>query len=135
MLDFLLEALVDGLVEVIGELVIAVAAAIAVEFMAYFFERKDSANPVLASFGLLILAATSGLATSVALPQRVFPKVLPLPGISLILAPLCTGLLLYFFGEWRRGTGHEPSRLATWWGGGLFAFSMAVVRWLMVGRG
>jgi hypothetical protein len=56
------------------------------------------------------------------------------PGVSLVLSPLSAGLVMKAFGDWRRRRGGDPSFLATFWGGALFAFSFALVRWLMVGR-
>jgi hypothetical protein len=38
------------------------------------------------------------------------------------------------FGQWRRRRGGDPTLLATFWGGALFAFAMAAARWLLIGR-
>jgi len=57
-----------------------------------------------------------------------------LAGVSLILAPLGTGAAMHAFGVWRRRRGAPASRLATFWGGALFAFAMAFTRWLFLGR-
>jgi len=40
---------------------------------------------------------------------------------------------MHWFGIWRRAEGRPPSTLATYQGGALFAFAMALVRWLVVG--
>jgi hypothetical protein len=40
---------------------------------------------------------------------------------------------MHFFGKWRREHGGHPTRLATFWGGGLFGFGAALARFLMVG--
>ena len=37
-------------------------------------------------------------------------------------------------GKWRRRLGGRPTYLATFWGGALFAFAAALVRWLTIGR-
>jgi len=36
------------------------------------------------------------------------------------------------YGQWREENGGERSFIATFWGGALFAFSMALVRFLWV---
>lgn len=66
-------------------------------------------------------------------PERLLPP-LPLSGVSLVLSPLAAGFVMKIFGDWRRRRGGDPSFLATFWGGALFAFSFALVRWLMIGR-
>lgn len=64
-------------------------------------------------------------------PERLTPAG-PLPGLSLVLAPLATGLVMHLYGQWRRGRGHDTTYLATFWGGSLLAFAMALTRFLMV---
>jgi hypothetical protein len=51
--------------------------------------------------------------------------------LSLVLAPLATGLVMHLYGRWRRGRGHDTTYLATFWGGSLLAFAMALTRFLM----
>lgn len=38
------------------------------------------------------------------------------------------GPIRELFGDWRRSQEHEPTMIATFWGGALFAFSMALIR-------
>jgi hypothetical protein len=54
--------------------------------------------------------------------------------MSLVLSPIVTGLLMEAYGRWRTSRGGYPSFVATFWGGALFAFVMALVRYLSVGR-
>ncbi len=65
------------------------------------------------------------------IPIRILPNS-RFPGISLLLSPIAAGWIMKALGDWRRSRGHEPTVLATFWGGALFAFSMALVRRLRV---
>ena len=57
-----------------------------------------------------------------------------LPGLSLVLAPLAAGGAMYLLGEGLRTLGRNPSRLATFYGGAIFASAMALVRWRLISR-
>lgn len=56
----------------------------------------------------------------------------PVPGASLLLSPLMTGGMMELYGRWRSTGGHATSSASTFWGGALFAFGMALVRFLPV---
>ena len=92
-----------------------------------------SANPWIAVVVYLCLGAVAGFETADLLPHRLFPVKQAFAGFSLLLAPLGMGLLMQFFGSWKRRHGRDSSWLATFWGGALFAFSTALARWIAVG--
>jgi hypothetical protein len=100
--------------------------------IAYAFSGR-SANPWISGVVYLYLGAVIGLGTGDLLPHRFFPVKSIFPGIGLLLASLCAGLLMQFIGSWLRRNAQESSWLATFWGGALFAFSTAFVRWHLVG--
>jgi hypothetical protein len=87
--------------------------------------RKYSVLPLIA------LGALAGFITYLVFPQRMFTLV-SFPGMSLIVSPLATGLVMKAFGDWRRNQGKKHSAVATFWGGATLAFSMAAVRFLLV---
>jgi hypothetical protein len=97
----------------------------------YSFSGR-SANPWISGAVYLCLGAVIGVETADLLPHRFFPVKSPSPGISLLLAPLGAGLLMQFFGSWQRRHARDSSWLATFWGGALFGFSIAFVRWIAV---
>ena len=117
----LLEALVEGLLQVLIEL--------AFEIIKEWFEREAPVGlPTL-----LICGGATGGAISLLLPSRLLPFRTPISGLSLVFAPLVAGACMHFVGEWRRRTGHKYSTLSTFAGGAIFAFGMALARFLMVG--
>lgn len=97
------------------------------------FRERRRAHPILAGFGVVLLGATAGAVTCFIHPTRLFqPGVVP--GLSLLVSPLLTGLIMDRYGEWRESRGSTRSYLATFWGGALFAFGMAAVRFLWLSR-
>ena len=128
MVDALLELVVEFVFEFISQLVIELGF----EYVAEFFRRRPTLSTVMAFIAIPLLGGFIGLILSNMFPQRIVPRA-TVPGISLLLSPLATGMVMKLFGDWRRSRGHKPTVLATFWGGALFAFSMALVRWLRVG--
>ena len=94
--------------------------------------QRRRAHPVVAGVGVALFGGLAGVLTSLVWPTRVF-RPGPLPGTSLLVSPLITGLLMDRYGQWREGKGVGRSYVATFWGGALFAFSMALVRFVWVG--
>jgi hypothetical protein len=76
-------------------------------------------------------AALGGLSVGL-LPDRL-TALGPMPGVSLALAPLASGITTWAYGRYVRWCGEETSHLATFIGGAVLAFAAAVVRYLMVG--
>lgn len=90
------------------------------------------ANPFIAAIGLLLVGGFVGLVFSIVVPIRILAPS-PMPGLSLVVSPLLVGATMRAFGKWRRRRGGDPTVLATFWGGALFAFAIALTRLLMVG--
>lgn len=97
------------------------------------FRQRSRAHPVLAGAGVLLLGGLAGAITRFIWPARIFQPG-PVRGVTLFLSPLVTGVVMDRYGEWREGLGASRSYIATFWGGALFAFGMALVRFLWVGR-
>lgn len=129
----MLDALLELLFEFIFELVFQMLAELGFETVAKVFRCRPVIRIVTALIFIPLLGALIGLFLSNMIPHRILPK-LSLPGISLFVSPLIAGLLMKLFGDWRRSQGHEPTMIATFWGGALFAFSLALMRWLRIGR-
>jgi hypothetical protein len=95
--------------------------------------RETRAHPLVAGIGVLLMGALAGAITRFVWPSPVF-RPGPIPGLSLLLSPLVTGIVMDRYGEWREGRESRRSYLATFRGGALFAFGMALVRFLTVAR-
>lgn len=133
MIELILELILDLLTDVIFQGVIQVLPEFGAESVAKAFEVRREAGRLLAVCGLALLGGLVGLGWSLVMPYRVF-HVPRLPGVSLVLAPLGVGALMHGFGRLRRRWGGNPTYMASFWGGGAFAFATALVRWLMVGH-
>ena len=83
--------------------------------------------------GLALLGTCVGFLIGHLPPKRILPTPM-IRDASLFLSPLIAGLVMKWFGGWRTNKGHQPTVLATFWGGASFAFGMAIVRWVMIGR-
>lgn len=121
------------LLELILEVIAETAFALGREGLAQTMRKGHTAHPVLAGFSYALIGALAGGLSLLILPQRLLP-VGGLKGASLGLAPLVTGLLMKTYGDFRRQRGHTTTGIATFWGGAIFAFAMAVVRFLAYGH-
>lgn len=94
-------------------------------------DARGRVHPVFRGLGVLVFGGLSG-----GLMTWVFPGHLlgapALPGASLVLSPILNGTLMHFFGAWRVQHSRSHSFIATFWGGALFAFGFAVVRFVLV---
>src|SRR2546425_679999 len=89
-------------------------------------------RPIVAGVGVVLLGGLAGVLTSLIWPARIV-RPGPLPGASLFVSPVITGVVMDRYGQWREDHGVARSYVATFWGGALFAFSMALVRFSWVG--
>ena len=123
MLDSLLELIFEFLTELLFQLLVEIGF----ELIAEFFRRHQTLSAVFAYFAIGLSGAFAGLFASTMFPQRIL-SISIIPGISLLVTPVMKS-----FGDWRLSRGHQPTILATFWGGALCAFMMALVRWIRVG--
>ncbi len=67
---------------------------------------------------------------------RIFPHPLVHPsrfhGISLLISPLVTGLIMFATGRFEQKLGRKPTQIETFWIGFIFALAMAIVRFVLV---
>lgn len=86
---------------------------------------------MLAGLGLLAIGGVAGGLTTWVLPTHLLGTPL-VPGASLVISPLLNGMLMHYYGSWHARRRHARSLTATFWGGALFAFGFALVRFLTV---
>jgi hypothetical protein len=125
LVEFLLSALWEIVLQLGGELLLEVAF----RSIGEPWRSRTEAHPLLAGLGTLICGAAAGLLTSLVWPARMI-RYPPIPGLSLFVSPLISGLMMERYGQWLEKRGGSPSFVATFWGGALFAFGMALVRFL-----
>ncbi len=122
-IEIILQIALEVLVQFFGELL--------VEFGLQIRSKNASPvkNPVLAAFGYLLCGAIIGGISLIFFPHAVLDN----PGIrlaNLILTPIAAGLLMTFVGAIRRRKGQSVIRLDTFSYGFVFAFGMALIRFL-----
>jgi len=125
----LFAALLDIVVEFLLQLLFELAA----EALSALINRWRQGSPAVSTIGLALFGGAAGLLSAWLFPHRLIAGRVALPGVSLLLAPLATGSVMHFLGKRLRRSGRSPSNLATFRGGSLFAFSMALIRWWLVG--
>ena len=93
------------------------------------YERRNH-HIVVAALGYLVAGAALGALSLLFWPERFF-KPGPIPGLSLVLSPVCVGGAMHAWGQLRRRKGHVTTNLSTFAGGGAFALGTALVRFLL----
>lgn len=116
--ELLLEFLAPILWEILADLSLA-GGKVALD-------RTDR-YPFWARISLFAFGSLAGGFSLLMRPERVVPPG-PIPGLSLIVAPLISGAAMSLWGLYRRANHHLTSHLATFWGGALFGLGMALVR-------
>jgi hypothetical protein len=130
-----MEAFLEVILQIFFELFLQLIGEVACEFglqsLSEIFERKP--NPWLAGIGYILLGAAVG-ALSLLVARSTFIHHSTLRIANLFLTPLLAGLLMAAIGHWRRKRGQDLIRLDRFGYGFLFAFSMALVRFLYASR-
>jgi hypothetical protein len=111
------------LIECLGEILFAIAGAVLHEAVS----DEDQSNRWVAIPGYCLMGAVAGALSLLVLRRQLVPR-LVVPGISLIVAPVCTGVVMNALGGWWVRGGNVRMALFTFWGGFWFALAMAAVR-------
>jgi hypothetical protein len=134
-MEEIVAAIFSGIAELLFEvffqvIVEAVAALIARSFRS-LFEKSNVINPVLAALGYLIFGLTIG-----AVSLHLFPHPLIHPsrfhGISLVISPVITGLVMSQIGVVVRRKGGQPVRIESFGYGFTLALGLAAVRFMFL---
>ncbi len=132
-MEDLLAELLSALLEIFGEFLLQMLFELVAEALSGLIKSQRESSPAVSAIRLLFVGAAAGLLSAWLLPHRLIATRVVLPGASLVLAPLATGSAMHFLGKRLRHLGRYASNLATFRGGALFAFSMALIRWWLVG--
>jgi hypothetical protein len=118
--------------EIFFELLLQIVGEVLVEGLIHGISGagpRKAVNTIIALGFYLSLGALIGLLSLLIFPQS-FVRSSRLPGISLIIIPLLAGLTMAGIGRIRRQQGHAVLRLDTFGYGFVFAFGMALMRYL-----
>ena len=132
-MEDLLVELFAAFLDIVGEFLLQMLFELAAEALSGLINRLRPGNSTVSALGLILAGVAAGLLSAWLFPHRLMATRVVLPGVSLLAAPLATGLAMHFLGKRLRRFGRYPSHLATFRGGVLFAFSMALIRWWLVG--
>lgn len=122
-----------GLIELVAEFVLQMLFALAAEVLGELVIRLKQGSPALSVIVLACAGTAAGLVSSLLFPHRLIAAQVYLPGISVLIAPVVTGFAMKLVGERLRLVGQNPIGIATFRGGLIFAFCVALIRWWLVG--
>src|SRR5438309_1743262 len=117
-MDELLLAVLEFFFEVVVQVLFELAAEV-------IWRRKGTDAGSMLLLG--IAGAVGGWISVLVFPRRLIGVRVAVPGLSLVAAPLATGFVMRAVGIWMRGRRWMASGLATFLGGAVFAFGMALV--------
>jgi hypothetical protein len=126
-LAFVFEVVAELVLQLLGELILEVLFRAIGKLLIAIFES----GPLMAALFVAVLGIASGVCSVAVLPH---PLVHPSKahGISLIVSPVITGLLMSQVGRILRRQGKRTIQLETFGFGFVFAFAMALVRLVLV---
>ncbi|MGA3370926.1 MAG: hypothetical protein ABSC48_04105 [Terracidiphilus sp.] len=134
-MDELLASVIAAIAEVLFEAVFEIAcvglASLLTRAISKLFKAISEVNPVATTFALGMLGALAGFLSVVAYPH---PLVHPsrFHGVSVIASPLITGFVMFQLGRLLRNYGRRVMPIESFGYGFVFAFAMALVRFLML---
>jgi len=131
--EHLIVELVATLLDILGEFVLQMLFELTANALSGLIKPWKKSSSTASLIGVALAGLAAGFLSAFLFPRRLIGTRVVVPGLSLLLAPLCAGCAMYFLGKRMRRFGPYPSNLATFSGGAIFAFSMALVRWWLVG--
>ena len=129
MIEFFFELLFQLVLEIAGQILFEVLTSLGWESLKDSVRAERQSTPVLAGFGHLLMGLLAGLVSLLVFGTRLVPRPV-IPGLSLLLSPIATGIAMHTIGAWWRERGRNRPALFSFWAGAIFAFGMALVRFL-----
>ncbi len=123
LLGFILELLAEAILEIGFSVIVAGLH----HLLRRFWITARRGNAGIAALILILIGAVFGLLTAVVFPHPLVP-VSKLHGISLLVSPLITGLVMAAIGDGVQRRGRLPVRIESFAYGFAFAFAFSVVR-------
>lgn len=123
--EILFEVVFELILQVVGEVLFEVGLRSVSEPL----RHRETRSPILAFIGYAVAGAAVGGLSLLVFPQSLVPSV-GFRGASLIASPLLAGAAMSGLGWLRRRQGKRLLRLDRFVYGAIFAFGMALVRFL-----
>jgi hypothetical protein len=124
-IEFLFQIVFEFILQIFGELLVELGLRSAAEP----FREREARNPVLAFVGYALLGIIVGGLSLLIFPQS-FVRSAKLHWVSLVITPTLAGLVMSLVGWLRNRQGKTVIRLDSFSYGFIFAFGMALVRFL-----
>ena len=123
--EFILSVILEFLIPVLGEL----ALELGVRSLGEPFIQREARNPVIAGIGYCLFGLILGGVSLLFFPRSIVRSE-TLHGINLLITPVLAGLAMSALGRLRKRQGKTLLRLDSFVYGFLFAFMMALVRFV-----
>jgi hypothetical protein len=117
--------------EILLEVVFAELAGVLSRVFRLFKVKVRRADPVVATVTFGMVGVSSGFLSVFLFPHHLIHPT-RLHGISLLISPILTGLLMAQIGRTVRRWGRQPVRIESFGYGFIFALAMALVRYWLV---
>jgi hypothetical protein len=134
-MDDLLAALLEIIVEVLAEAFLQLAGELLISLLVRASRGLPSAflqlSPRFTAVYLALLGATTGALSVLIFPHPLFHPS-PVHGVSLVISPVITGLVMSQIGGVQRRRGRESTPMESFWYGFVFALAMAAMRFATV---
>jgi hypothetical protein len=125
LLEFLIEVVFEGLLQLFGELLVEIGARSLGETIA----PREDRNPILAGLGYATLGLIAGGLSLFIFPDS-FVRSETFHGVSVFISPVLAGLGMAGLGWLLERSGQRRLRLDSFAFGFIFALPMAIVRFL-----
>jgi fluoride ion exporter CrcB/FEX len=130
-----MDALLEFLFNLLGELLLQIVGQILFELgihaVGQVFEDRKFSNPWFAGIGNGILGVLAGF-LSLLIFHHSLVKHETFRLANLIIMPIVAGSLMWLIGRWRTKREQKTISLESFWQGFIFAFGMALVRFIYI---
>ena len=134
-MEELLAALLYGIFELFAEVVLELLSealfSLLIRSIRSVFERVDAENPILAAIGYLLFGLAAGVASFFLFPHHLL-RPSRFHGISLVISPVVTGLIMSQVGAFLRRKNRTTVRIESFLYGFTFALGIAIIRFALV---
>ena len=125
------ELFADILAEVLLEMILEVITSLLARVFGKFFDAIFAYGPYFTAATVTALGIVSGYLSLMVFPHRLI-HLSKLHGVSLLISPLLTGLVMFQIGRMLRDRGRRTTRIESFTYGYIFAFAVALIRFVSV---